>query len=151
MRSYLTDSHEAIARILALSMLIDGAMDESELSFLDKKGIYQQLGIEREQIDKVMRDMYEDLDLGVAMTRTLDQRLTSGDLWQLVREISDSHTQQKLLICMMNIAVADGQVSAGEARLIREALTCWTSDEGIGTFPIEANFPRRRESDWRVN
>ncbi len=150
MRSYLTNSPEAIARILALSMLIDGATDETEMSFLDGSGGYQRLGIEREKIDYVLRQMYEDLDLGVAMTRTLDQRLTSGDLWHVVREITDPQTQQQLLICMMNIAIADEQVSAGEARLLREALTCWTSDEGIGNFPIEANLPRRRQSDKLV-
>jgi uncharacterized tellurite resistance protein B-like protein len=147
MRKYSTDSPEAIARILTLSMLIDGSMDETETAFLETSGIRQKLGVSLEKIDIIVRDLYEDLDMGASTVRTLDQRLTAGDLWQVVREISDPNTQQQLLISMMHIALADNQISAGEARLLREALTCWTSDEGIGNFPIEANFPRRRLSD----
>ncbi|KAB2926191.1 MAG: hypothetical protein F9K30_06755 [Dechloromonas sp.] len=147
MRHYVANSPQALARLLALGMLIDGMAEEVEYQLLEDSGVLRDLGITPQQLDEVLRDFYEDLDLGTSMTRTLDQRLTAGDLSQLVAEVTDSELQQPLLLAMMRIAVANGELSAGEARLIREALVHWTSDDGIGHPALLANVPRRRLAD----
>lgn len=147
MRHYVANSPQALARLLALGMLIDGMAEEVEYQLLEDSGVLRDLGITPQQLDEVLRDFYEDLDLGTSMTRTLDQRLTAGDLSQLVAEVTDSELQQPLLLAMMRIAVANGELSAGEARLIREALVHWTSDDGIGHPALHANVPRRRLAD----
>lgn len=151
MRSYPADSPKAVARILALGMLIDGVADEAEYALIEQDGCLQALGINSAQVDMVIREFYEDLELGGSMTRTLDQRLTAGDLSKVLAEVTFPFLQQTLLRGMMRIAVADDELSSGEARLIREALVQWTSDAGIGSFPIPANQPCRRESDRSVN
>jgi uncharacterized tellurite resistance protein B-like protein len=151
MRPYPANSPQAVARILALGMLIDGVADEAEYALIEQDGCLQALGINSAQVDTVIREFYEDLELGGSMTRTLDQRLTAGDLSRVLAEVTFPFLQQTLLRGMMKIAVADDELSTGEARLIREALVQWTSDDGVGTFPIEANQPCRRESDRSVN
>jgi len=151
MRTYPANSPKAVARILALGMLIDGVADEAEYALIERDGCLQALGIDSIQVDTVIREFYEDLELGGSMTRTLDQRLTAGDLSRVLAEVTFPFLQQTLLRGMMRIAVADDELSSGEARLIREALVQWTSDEGVGTFPIQANQPCRRNSDRSVN
>jgi uncharacterized tellurite resistance protein B-like protein len=147
MRHYETNSPQALARLLALAMLIDGMAEEVEYELLERSGVLGTLGISRERLDSVLHELYQDMDLGTSMTRTLDQRLTAGDLSQLVGEVTDVGQQQALLLAMMRVAVANEQLSSGEARLIREALVQWTSDVGIGQQPLPANMPRRRLAD----
>jgi hypothetical protein len=84
------------------------------------------------------------------MTRTLDQRLTAGDLSKVLAEVTFPFLQQTLLRGMMRIVVANDELSTGEARLIREALVQWTSDEGLGSFSLPTNMPCRRESESAV-
>ena len=115
--------------------------------FIEENGSLLDLGISHAQIDTVIREFYEDLDLGVAMARTLDQRLTAADLSRLLGEISDPALQQGLLKAMLQIVVANDQLSAGETRLLREALLQWTCDEGVGSFPFQAQVPCRRVAD----
>lgn len=150
MRHYETNSPQALARLLALAMLIDGMAEEVEFDLLERSGVLGKLGISRERLDSVLHEFYQDMDLGTSMTRTLDQRLTAGDLSQLIGEVSDVGYQQALLLAMMRVAVANEQLSSGEARLIREALVQWTNDEGIGHQPLPANMPRRRLADRAV-
>ncbi|OMG56210.1 hypothetical protein BJN45_00825 [Azonexus hydrophilus] len=147
MRPYPVNSPKAVARILALGMLIDGVADEAEYALIEQDDCLQALGIDSAQVDVVIREFYEDLELGGSMTRTLDQRLTAGDLSRVLAEVTYPFLQQTLLRGMMKIAVANDELSTGEARLIREALVQWTSDEGVGSLPIPANQPCRRESD----
>lgn len=147
MRHYAANSPQAMSRLLALSMLIDGVAEEVEYDLLEDSGVLDELAISRQHIDRVVRDLYEDLDLGTSMSRTLDQRLTAGDLSQLVGEVTDSRCQQALLLAMMRVAVANEELSAGEARLIRESLLHWTSDRDVGHAAQAANLPRRRLSD----
>lgn len=147
MRPYVANSPQAVARILALSMLIDGVADELEYRSIEENGSLLDLGISHAQIDTVIREFYEDLDLGVAMARTLDQRLTAADLSRLLGEISDPALQQGLLKAMLQTVVANDQLSAGEMRLLREALVQWTCDDGVGSFPLQAQVPCRRVAD----
>lgn len=140
MRHYASNSPQAIARLLALSMLIDGAAEEIEYQLLERSGVLHELGLDRAQIDAVVQSIYEDMDLGTSMARTLDQRLSDADLSQLVGEVTESRYQQALLMTMMRIVVANDELSAGEARLIREALVQWNASESLATrrFPASA-------------
>lgn len=147
MRPYPTNSPKAVARILALGMLIDGVADETEYRLIEQDASLQALGIDNAQIDSVIREFYEDLELGGSMTRTLDQRLTAGELSRILGEVTFPFLQQSLLRAMMRVAVANDELSAGEARLIREALLQWTSDEGVGSLAQAAEKPNRRRTD----
>lgn len=150
MRPYPTNSPQAIARILALGMLIDGVADEAEYRLIEQDASLRALGIDSGQIDAVIREFYEDLELGGSMTRTLDQRLSAAELARILGEITYPYLQQNLLRSMMRIAVANNELSSGEARLIREALLQWTTDEGVGSLAQPPGRPGRRRSDRRA-
>lgn len=147
MRPYPTNSPKAVARILALGMLIDGVADETEYRLIEQDASLQALGIDNTLIDAVIREFYEDLELGGSMTRTLDQRLTAGELSRILGEVTFPFLQQSLLRAMMRVAVANDELSAGEARLIREALLQWTNDDGVGSLAQPAEKPSRRRTD----
>lgn len=147
MRPYPANSPQALARILALGMLIDGVADESEYQLIAQDTGLAALGIDGRRIDSVTREIYEDLELGGSMTRTLDQRLTAGDLSRVLGEVSLPYLQQTVLRSIMRIVVANNELSPGEARLLREALVHWTNDEGVGHHPLPANLPTRRAAD----
>lgn len=144
MRPYPPNSPQAQTRVIVLGMLIDGAADPSEYALVAQD---ETLRIEPGQIDTVIQELYEDLDLGGSMTRTLDQRLCASDLSRMLGEISDPLLQQRLLRLLMRIAVANDELSPGEARLIREALLQWCGEDSPGAVPVSANRPRRRSSD----
>ena len=46
MRHYPSDSPEAQARIIALTLMADGAIDQSELRLLNERNTINQLGME---------------------------------------------------------------------------------------------------------
>lgn len=150
MRPYPTNSPQAIARIVALGMLIDGVADETEYRLIEQDASLRALGIDSGQIDAVIRECYEDLELGGSMTHTLDQRLSAAELARILGEVTYPYLQQSLLRSMMRIAVANDELSSGEARLIREALLRWTSDEGVGSLTESPERPGRRRSDRRA-
>ncbi|WP_374325733.1 hypothetical protein [Azonexus sp.] len=150
MRPYPTNSPQAIARIVALGMLIDGVADETEYRLIEQDASLRALGIDSGQIDAVIREFYEDLELGGSMTHTLDQRLSAAELARILGEITYPYLQQSLLRSMMRIAVANDELSSGEARLIREALLRWSSDEGVGSLTQSPERPGRHRSDRRA-
>lgn len=128
MRSYQTDSSEAMARILALSMLADGGLDQSELEVVASTKILRRLGMTGSQFQEVIQSLCEDMlqcmrgyDYGKI---ELDRKLID----QLLAEVTTPRLQKQLLRVMLAVVDADGNMSDGEAVLISQALIRWKCD-----------------------
>lgn len=125
MRSYPTNSPEAAARIVALSLLADGHFSRAELEAMDRGGARQQLGISTERLQAVVHALCEDL------------LATSNELWMaacavdrrtldsLLDEIDQPMLQLKVLQLCILASTADGEVSESEAGVIRAAVSRW--------------------------
>ena len=61
MRHYPSNSPEAMARIIALALLADGAIDLSELESMKHLDITKDLGLNDRQFDKVIHDFCDDM------------------------------------------------------------------------------------------
>lgn len=128
MRSYQTDSSEAMARILALSMLADGGLDQSELKVIANTKILARLGITCTQFQVIIQTLCEDM---LQCMRGFDYGKIELDrhvIDQLLSEVNEPHLQKQLLRVMLAVVDADGKMSDGEAVLISQALIRWKFD-----------------------
>ena len=128
MRSYQTDSSEAMARILALSMLADGGLDQSELKVIANTKILARLGITCTQFQVIIQTLCEDM---LQCMRGFDYGKIELDrhvIDQLLSEVNEPHLQKQLLRVILAVVDADGKMSDGEAVLISQALIRWKFD-----------------------
>ena len=61
MRHYPSDSPEAMGRLVALTLMADGAIDASELRQLDHTDTIRRLGLDEAGFDKVIHDLCNDM------------------------------------------------------------------------------------------
>lgn len=128
MRSYPTDSPQAMARIVALALMADGAVEGSELKLLERQEIVSRLGLDEEQFDMIFYEFLEDMLVSAGRLPSGRLALDARVVKRLLREIGDPELQQKAIRLMLVIVNADHQLSAEEALLIAQALKCWKLD-----------------------
>ena len=125
MRSYPTDSPQAAARIVALTVVADGDIGDAELQWLDRLAVYQQLGMTRHELHALLDTFCEDLlssgQLKWADTCPVDERT----LAQLMSEIQDPALRRKLLRLCVDLAEVDARVDEGESTVLVAAVEHW--------------------------
>ena len=125
MRTYSSNSPQAAARIVALTVLADRDIGKTELALLDLLGVHEQLGLDRQAFHAVLDSLCEDLlsseQLQWADACPVDDRTLAG----LMGEIEDPALRRKLLRLCIEIAEADGQVADGESIVLTAAVEHW--------------------------
>ena len=128
MRHYPADSPEAMARIIAHTLMVDGAVDSSELKLLTHRDVIARIGLEDEAFDKVFYQYCEDL-LGSAQRMQNGRlELDSNTVEHLLAEIQHPALQEVLVSTMLDIVNADRRLTSSEAGLIAQALKQWQLD-----------------------
>jgi uncharacterized tellurite resistance protein B-like protein len=127
MRSYPNDSQEAVCRLLALTMIVDGHLAPSELKAMQHCGVLERVGAGADAFDHVVQALCEDLlanaiglDCG---TIALDRDMLDG----LLGEITDPLLRMCTLKAMLEIVDADRLVDSREHLLLQRALRTWSS------------------------
>lgn len=133
MRHYQTNSPKAAARILALALLADGAIDPSELRTLGRYAILNRIGVCEEDFDTVIHELCEDLLLYAQRSPSGNLEVGAESLREVLGDISNPSLQHKLLRAVMQIVNADGHMSGGEAVLVSVAADRWAL-EPFDTF-----------------
>lgn len=128
MRRYLSNSPEAMARVIALSLLADGGLDVSELNVMERSQILQRIGVSHEQFDQIVHDLCEDMLQYLQHAEHGQVELDSEVLDQLFADITTPRLQRMLLSVMLDIVDADEHLSDGEAILVSHALDFWRMD-----------------------
>jgi hypothetical protein len=125
MRTYTTDSAEAMARVIALALLADGALDHSELESLTKRGLDDQINIDPATLDRVIHEFCNDL-MQCAPAPNVGQIEFDRELIDhLLDDIRSPELQKKALSAILGIVNADGCLNGGEAILVSEAMNRW--------------------------
>lgn len=125
MRHYPSNSPEAAARIVALTMLADGQLSRAELAHADRLQIHQTLGLDRAGLRRVIHEVCEDL-LDEAHLAWVDTcRVTPRTLQELMADIDDPALQRSVASLCVQMAEADGRVAEGEAALLMAAVEHW--------------------------
>lgn len=125
MRLYSTDSPNAVARLLALAMIVDGHMAPSELKAMRHSGIAQRAGIDDEAFDEVVQALCEDL-LATAHQRGAGEvEIDAALLDSLLREVQDPALRMGAMKAMLDIVHADTVLDGRETLLVERAFKAW--------------------------
>ena len=125
MRTYPIDSPHAAARIVALTLVADGHVSDTELAVLDRVGAYQQLGLDRPTMQVVLGTFCEDLLLARHATWDDACRIDPRTLQQLMAEIESPVLRMTVLRVCVAVAEADDHVADGESLVLVAAVEQW--------------------------
>jgi hypothetical protein len=125
MRHYPTNSPEAMARIVAVALLADGAIDPAEMSVVERRHIVEAIGIGRERFDRVLADYCDDYLANVQRMPYGQFRLDAQTITLLLDEIRAPELQQKVLRAMLDIVNADRCLGGDEAVIVAQAMRQW--------------------------
>lgn len=141
MRHYPTNSPEALARVVAIALMADGAIDSSELKSLERHDIINRTGLDHDRFDQVFYEYYEDL-LSCAHRLPSGQfELDALNIGLLLDEIRDPSLQKKALRAILDIVNADRRLTGSEASLVAQALKHW----GIDLYEVsDTSIPSHR-------
>ena len=129
MHAYPANSPEAVSRILALTMIVDGHVSPSEVHAMQCSPYLEQVGIDDEVFDATLRELCEDLLDDAAERRAgmveIDPRLMDA----LLHDIRDPLLQIRAWRTMVDIVHADGHLDSRETTLVRRAARAWFGQE----------------------
>lgn len=128
MRRYTNNSSEAAARIVALALMADGAVDRNEILLLERQNVVTRLGLDNDRFDSIYYEYCTDMLTSAKRNASGLLELDERRIKAILDEISDAGLQRKILGIMLDIVHADHRLSAGEASLIAQALEHWGMD-----------------------
>lgn len=128
LRAYAVNSPRAKARLVVLALLADGRLDDREMMALDRRGVFADLGIAREDFVQVLYDFCADV-AGQLPVGAGGYKLTPKTLNGLFGEVDDRETRQKLLQHIVAVISIDGHLSDAEESLFRSAIDYWKPHE----------------------
>lgn len=121
MRSYPSDSPQAVSRLLALTVISDGGGSPSEISATYRLSILDYAGIEEEVFDQVLHELTADLPV----TSDGLVKVETEMIDQCLEEIVRPELRLRLWKAMWQLAYADDQFAHAEVALIHRATQTW--------------------------
>jgi uncharacterized tellurite resistance protein B-like protein len=123
------NSPRAKARLVVLALLADGRLDEREMAALERRGVFADLGIAREDFVQVLYDFCGDV-AGQLPVGAGTYQLTPQMLAGLFGEVADRTARNKLLQHIVAVISSDGRLSDAEASLFESAIDHWKPHAG---------------------
>jgi uncharacterized tellurite resistance protein B-like protein len=127
MRTYANDSPEAVCRLLALSMIVDGHLAPSELKAMQHSAILDRVGADADTFDSVVLALCEDLLARAARQGQADVELDRRLLDSVIGDLRDPLLRMCTLKAMLDIVHADRLIDSREHLLLQRALRRWSS------------------------
>lgn len=125
MRRYTPNSPQCAARIVALTLLADGDLDEAELSLLDQLAVHTQLGLGRAELHAVMDDFCADLLASKQLHWAGECPVDEYTQAALMADIDDPALRRKVLNLCVQLAQANDKVARGESIVLTAAVEHW--------------------------
>jgi len=129
MHAYPANSPEAVSRILALTMIVDGHLSPSEMHAMHRAAFLQQLKVDDDTFDRTLRQLCEDLLDAASNRRAGMVEIDPGLMDGLLHDIRDPLLQICLWKTMLDIVQADGHLDGRETTLVRRAARAWFGQE----------------------
>lgn len=126
MRSYPTDSAQAISRLLALSVIIDGGGSPTEIAASYRIDILDHAGIREDVFDQVLQEMSTDLPTtpdGLVNVET-------GLVDQMLAEIVRPELRLRVWKAMWQLVYADETLADAEIALLLRVTRTWGIEAG---------------------
>ena len=121
MRSYSSDSPQAVSRLLALTVISDGGGSPSEISATYRLGILDQAGIDDAMFDQVLQELTADLPATADGLVRVDAEVID----QCLAEIARPDLRLRLWKAMWQLAYADDSFAHAELALLHRATEAW--------------------------
>lgn len=127
----LEAQRSTVARLIALTLIVDGELASRELEALDRHRIAELIGMPRDLLIQVVIDHCRGLSRAGEVPGTL--RVLDLDATEhMLDSITDPALRKLACRAMLVLSKADGRISLPEQTLLRHALTRWgLSLEGI--------------------
>lgn len=125
MRRYETDSPQAAGRVLAMSMVVDGNLAQSELAALDSSRILQTIDLDQDAFQHLLQELCQDM---LSSAFHGEVRIDGAMLDGVLDEIRHPDLRRQLLQAMWRIADADGWLADAEAVLLARASVLWCAE-----------------------
>jgi len=125
MRTYPPNSPQAAGRVVALALLADGHLSNTELDTLDRLRVYTQLGLGRVELHSVIHEVCEDLLASMQLTWEDACRVDARTLARLMGEIDDAVLRRKLTRICIAVVECDSLVTEGEVAVLGAAIEQW--------------------------
>ncbi len=119
------DAERAIAaRLIVLTLIADGELANREIDALDRHGIAELIGVDRDVLMQSVAELCGDLLAEDAAEDTV--RIADVDrIHAMLDAITDPELQKLTCRAMLVLAKADGSIALPEQTLLRQALTHW--------------------------
>lgn len=132
MRTYPQDSQEAVCRLLALTMIVDGHMAPSELKAMQHSAILERVGADADAFDTVVQSLCEDMLARAACVNGVEVELDRVTIDALLGEVADPLLRMGTLKTMLDIVHADQRIDSREHLLMQRALRTWSTPADDG-------------------
>lgn len=126
MRSYTPNSPQAVSRLLALTVIIDGGGSPAEIAASYRLGILDAAGINEDLFDQVLHELSIDLPT----TQSGLAKVETATIEKCLAEITEPDLRLRLWKAMWQLVYADEQVADAEVALLRMATKAWGIDPG---------------------
>lgn len=122
MRTYPTDSPEAITRLVALTAMADGNLSVEEILALETDNA---AGLSQEETRAILRSLCDDLLKDAGMDWNAHCQVPYEVLQPLLNEL---HTPERRLLALqeaLRVAQADRDLHDAESRVLLDAMQHW--------------------------
>jgi uncharacterized tellurite resistance protein B-like protein len=126
MRSYPTDSPQAVARLLVMTVIADGESSPLETAAAYRIEVLDHAAIQEDVFDRVLDELRDDLPTTPDGLVTLDKDMVD----QMLAEISLPDLRRKVWNAMWQLSYADDRLADGELALLLLATSTWGIKEG---------------------
>lgn len=134
MRFCATDSPDAVCRLLALSMIVDGHLAPSEMKALHHSAILDRLGVDADRFDDAVVALCDDLLEAARRHDRADVEIDQALLDRLLDDVADPLLRMSVLKAMLDIVHADRTIDSREHMLLRRAMRKWSVPEMAATM-----------------
>jgi hypothetical protein len=125
MRSYPTDSPQAVARIVALALLADGNLHPRELDALQRLQFAQAGSLADGSLQTVLHEFCEDLLATHAAAPASMLTLDDATIAALLDEVQDESLRIRVLQLCVAVIEADAHLARGEFHVLYAAARRW--------------------------
>ena len=141
MRSYPKNSPQAAARIVALVLIADGHVSQSEIDALNHLQVEAELGLAPGGFTQVIHTLCEDLMMGVGGGASMMDSVDDDTLAALLREVDAPALRLAVLRLVDAAVMADQCNSESEARVMAALHQHWVlaavADEAYTRPPMQ--------------
>jgi len=124
MKTYLKDSPQAMARVLAMTMIADAKLDDRELEIMDRLHLYDVLGLTKAEFSRVVKEYCEEVVATGSPQGKVDL-LDRARIDAIADHVQEPARRMDVAQMMLNIVKADGALHQAELALLRYIMARW--------------------------